>query len=150
MSIEKVADLLLEQAIKLNATDIHIIPRQDDYLIQLRLYGRLAPHRNIPLKIGERLVSHFKFMASLDISEKRKPQSGSFQLTIHHQITSLRISTLPTATSKESLVIRILSEKQSFAIDQMSLFPNSARKLMSLLMHSHGLLIFTGPTDNVS
>lgn len=148
MSIEKVANLLMEQAIKLNATDIHIIPRQEDYLTQFRLYGRLTPHRPIPVKIGERLVSHFKFMASLDIGEKRKPQSGSFQLSIPHHKTSLRISTLPTANSKESLVIRILSNKQTFSIDQMSLFPNSAKKLMSLLMHSHGLLLFTGPTGS--
>jgi len=148
MSIEKIADLLLEQAIKLNATDIHIIPRQDDYLTQFRLYGRLIPHRPLPAKIGERLVSHFKFMASLDIGEKRKPQSGSFQLSFVHQYTSLRISTLPTANSKESLVIRILSNQQTLSINQMSLFPSSAKKLLSLLMHSHGLLLFTGPTGS--
>ncbi|MBS4173519.1 Flp pilus assembly complex ATPase component TadA [Bacillus sp. FJAT-49736] len=148
MSIEKVADLLLEQAIRLGATDIHIIPRQDDYLIQLRLYGRITPHRPMPIKIGERLVSHFKFIASLDIGEKRKPQSGSFKLGIPHQQTSLRISTLPTANSNESLVIRILSNNQSFSIEKMSLFPHSPAKLMSLLLHSHGLLLFTGPTGS--
>lgn len=70
MTIEKIADLLLDQALKLNATDVHIIPRKDDYHVQLRFNGRLTPYRELTVEIGERLISHFKFMSSMDISEK--------------------------------------------------------------------------------
>lgn len=148
MSIEKVADLILGQALKHNASDIHIIPRSSDYLVQFRLYGRLSPHRNIPVPIGERLIAHFKFVALMDISEKRRPQSGAFQLEIHEQLIALRISTLPTSTSKESLVIRILPQKNSLTVKQISLFPSISKKLISLLMYSHGMIIFTGPTGS--
>ncbi|GIN85491.1 ComG operon protein 1 [Heyndrickxia sporothermodurans] len=148
MSIEKIADLLLGQALKLHASDVHIIPRESDYHIQLRFNGRLAPYKEFSLEIGERLISHFKFIASLDISERRKPQSGSFHLFIQKKKTSLRISTLPTALSKESLVIRILPQSQSVTIDELSLFPTTTQKLKALLMHSHGMIIFTGPTGS--
>lgn len=148
MSIESIADLLLGQALKLHATDVHIIPRQEDYHVQLRFNGRLTPYKDFSLEIGERLISHFKFMASMDISERRKPQSGSFHLFIQQRKTSLRISTLPTALSKESLVIRILPQNTSVTIDEISLFPTSTKKLKALLMHSHGMIIFTGPTGS--
>ncbi|MEB6547515.1 GspE/PulE family protein [Heyndrickxia sporothermodurans] len=148
MTIEKIADLLLDQALKLNATDVHIIPRKDDYHVQLRFNGRLTPYRELTVEIGERLISHFKFMSAMDISEKRKPQSGSFHLFVHQKKTSLRISTLPTALLKESLVIRILPQNQSVTIDEISLFPTFTKKLKALLMHSHGMVIFTGPTGS--
>ncbi|MGE8204503.1 competence type IV pilus ATPase ComGA [Heyndrickxia sp. NPDC080065] len=148
MTIEKIADLLLGQALKLNATDVHIIPRQEDYHVQFRFNGRLSPYRDLSTEIGDRLISHFKFMASMDISERRKPQSGSFHLFVQQKKTSLRISTLPTALSKESLVIRILPQDHSLTIDEISLFPTSTKKLKALLMHSHGMIIFTGPTGS--
>lgn len=147
MSIEKIADLLLGQAINLCATDIHIIPRAKDYHVQFRFNGRLSPYCDYSLEIGERLISHFKFISSMDISERRRPQSGSFHL-MHKKKTSFRISTLPTALAKESLVIRILPQHQSITIDQISLFPMITKKLIALLMHSHGMIIFTGPTGS--
>ncbi|HZG73307.1 MAG TPA: competence type IV pilus ATPase ComGA [Chondromyces sp.] len=148
MSIEKVVEQLLDEAIKANSSDVHFIPRKHSYLIQLRTYGRLVPHTEFSLKDAERLISHFKFMASMDIGEKRKPQSGSFELNVKERTVSLRISTLPTALSKESLVIRILPQQTVFDLPQLSLFPHSARKLLALLTHSHGLMIFTGPTGS--
>ncbi|GER71463.1 ComG operon protein 1 [Weizmannia acidilactici] len=148
MSVEKMAELLVGQAVKNKVTDVHIVPRQQCYHVQFRQYGRLYPHRNLSAKAGERLISHLKFMSSMDISEKRKPQSGSVQMKILQQTVSLRISTLPTSLSKESLVIRILPHEERYQIGQISLFPSSAKKLMALLNHSHGMLIFSGPTGS--
>lgn len=147
-SIEKTADMIVLRAIQLQATDIHLTPRRHDYLIQLRLQGSLIPHRSIANKIAARFISHYKFLASMDISEKRKPQSGSMQIHIDSVAASLRISTLPTALQKESLVIRILPQKASVAADRMNLFPATSKKLAALLLHSHGLIILTGPTGS--
>ncbi|KMY54750.1 competence protein ComG [Bacillus sp. FJAT-27231] len=148
MMVEKAVEELLQEALTLNSTDIHFIPRTHSYAVQIRSQGQLIPHRQFSLREGERLISHFKFMASMDIGEKRKPQSGSFQLEVSSFLISLRISTLPTALSKESLVIRLLPQQGVPDLLQLSLFPSSAKKLLALLSHSHGLIIFTGPTGS--
>ncbi len=69
-------------------------------------------------------------------------------MTIQNTPISLRISTLPTTHLKESLVIRILPQKYQIPIEKMSLYPSSAKKLLALLMYSHGLILFTGPTGS--
>lgn len=148
MVIEETVEQLLQEALALDSTDIHFIPRKHGYIVQVRSQGQLLPHHEFSLREGERLISHFKFMASMDIGEKRKPQSGSFQLEVANFLVSLRISTLPTALSKESLVIRLLPQQSVPDLLQLSLFPGAAKKLLALLSHSHGLIIFTGPTGS--
>ncbi|MEK3890742.1 competence type IV pilus ATPase ComGA [Bacillus sp. FSL K6-3431] len=148
MSIEKIADQLLKQALHFAATDIHITPQKNNYYIQFRLHGMLATIKSIPPKSGDRLISHLKFMASMDISEKRKPQSGSFEVNLSNLLVALRISTLPTTLAKESLVIRILPQDQSFSLENMTLFPSASHILKSLMVHSHGMIIFSGPTGS--
>jgi len=81
----------------------------------------------------------------MDIGETRKPQSGSLQTTINKQETSLRISTLPSAHSKESMAIRILPQ-QSLTLDYLSLFPYSINHLTSMMVQAFGMIILTGPT----
>ncbi|TMU85517.1 hypothetical protein FGG79_09855 [Bacillus sp. BHET2] len=149
-SVESLSEVMIGDAFSNDATDIHLIPRTNDYLIQFRKIGVLVPFQTIDLDQAERLIAHLKFMASMDIGEKRKPQSGSFTLTVRNTLLSLRISTLPTTHLKESLVIRILPQKYQLPIEKMSLYPSSAKKLLALLMYSHGLILFTGPTGNVT
>jgi competence protein ComGA len=129
-------------------TDIHLIPRKKDYFMQIRQFGSLLPFQQFSMYEGERLVSHLKFMASMDIGERRKPQSGSFSMNVQNTPLSLRVSTLPTAHSKESLVIRILPQEHSIPIQELSLYPNAANKLLSLSKYSHGMIILTGPTNS--
>ncbi|WP_456274056.1 competence type IV pilus ATPase ComGA [Bacillus sp. AK031] len=147
-SIEALADSILKKAVSKNVTDVHLFPRKEDYLMQHRTNGILTPNISIPSLEGERLISHFKFMASMDIGEKRKPQSGSFSLKIAGKTLDLRISTLPVTDLKESLVIRILPQQLSIPIEKLSLYSSSARKLLALMMNSHGLIMFTGPTGS--
>jgi competence protein ComGA len=149
-SVESLSEVMIGEAFSNDATDVHLIPRTKDYLIQFRKLGVLVPFQTIDLDQADRLIAHLKFMASMDIGEKRKPQSGSFSLTVRNTPLSLRISTLPTTHLKESLVIRILPQKYQIPIEKMSLYPSSAKKLLALLMHSHGLILFTGPTGNVT
>ncbi len=142
------ADQLLKEAFQNGASDIHVIPKSSEYFVQIRKVGTILPQRKIPYEEGERLISHYKFKASMDIGERRKPQSGSYSIQYKHQTLSLRISTLPTSHAKESLVIRILPQRTSVPLHQLSLYPSSVNKLLSLLLHAHGLLLFTGPTGS--
>jgi competence protein ComGA len=144
-SIEQLADRIVSDAARNQASDIHIIPRQHDTLIQLRMNNNIIPRLYLPKDECDRLVSHFKFMANMDIGEKRRPQSGSFFCSVNSKVFGLRLSTLPSNNS-ESLVIRLLPQQEQIPFYQLSLFPNMTRKLLALLKHAHGLIIFTGPT----
>ncbi|MFK4423956.1 type II secretory ATPase GspE/PulE/Tfp pilus assembly ATPase PilB-like protein [Bacillus sp. RC51] len=144
-SVELFANMIMKEACGVQASDLHIVPRQKDVAIQLRIGKDLITKRCIEKGFGEKLVSHFKFLASMDIGERRKPQNGSLYLQIDGQEVYLRLSTLPTVY-QESLVIRLHLQASAQPLSHLSLFPSSTEKLLSFLKHSHGLLVFTGPT----
>lgn len=152
MDIESVVEnksiQLLVRAIHFGASDLHILPTTEYYKIHFRKYGKLFPAGNIPFELGDRMISFFKFLSSLDISEKRKPQSGSFQKSIEENIYSFRVSTLPSVYRKESLVIRLLLQNSRHPITSLCLFPNAADKLIQLVSNRQGLLLFCGATGS--
>ena len=144
LSIEALANRIIRDAVEQNATDIHITPRQKESILQLRIANRLLTRLVISSVECDKLISHFKFTASMDIGERRKPQNGSISTTVNGQYIGLRLSTLPSHPH-ESLVIRVLTDQNMLPI---SLFPNISRKLISLLKHAHGLIILTDPTGS--
>ncbi|WP_322619366.1 competence type IV pilus ATPase ComGA [Bacillus fonticola] len=146
-SIEQIASQLLEQAFQLQASDIHFSPRKHDTHIYFRLHDQLLLKHRWPHSDSERLISRFKFFASMDIGEKRRPQSGAHFLYVHDTPVHLRFSTLPSSFG-ESLVIRLMPQTTQVSLHELSLFPSITRKLCSLVQHAHGLLIFTGPTGS--
>jgi len=146
-SIERLADNIITNAVESHASDVHIIPRKKDTLVQLRIANKLFSKQTFSTEDCDRLISHFKFKASMDIGERRRPQSGAYSFTTCGQIIGLRLSTLP-ASHSESLVIRILPQQESVPFFQISLYPSMTRKLLALLKHAHGLIILTGPTGS--
>ncbi len=108
-SIEQLAERVITGAVRTNATDIHFLPRKNDTLVQLRIGNKLIPKFSLSKHECDRLISHFKFTASMDIGERRRPQNGSFSCEVDKQIVGLRLSTLPSSNS-ESLVIRLLPQ----------------------------------------
>lgn len=146
-TIEKLAERIITDDVRNHASDIHIVPRRKDTLIQFRLANKLIPRLYLPKEECDRLIAHFKFTASMDIGEKRRPQSGAYSYFINGKMVGLRFSTLPSAHN-ESLVIRILQQQEQIPFYQISLFPKMTRKLLALLKHAHGLIIFTGPTGS--
>ncbi|MGE7879596.1 competence type IV pilus ATPase ComGA [Peribacillus muralis] len=147
ISIEKTAEKILTRAIQLSASDIHIFFRKEGPFIQFRIDNKLVPQETISFFEAERLIAHLKFLAAMDIGEKRRPQSGAITMNLADQVVGLRLSTLPTAYL-ESLVIRLIPQQNILPLEQLSLFPKTAQKLIALLKHSHGMLILTGPTGS--
>ncbi|MDP4169922.1 MAG: competence type IV pilus ATPase ComGA [Bacillota bacterium] len=145
--IELLADRIITDAVRNQATDIHIVPRRNDTLIQIRLTNKLIPRLCLPRDECDRLISHFKFSANMDIGERRRPQSGSILYEIGGSLMGIRLSTLPS-NNTESLVIRLLPQQEQIPFSQLSLFPSMTRKLLALLKHAHGLIILTGPTGS--
>lgn len=148
MQLEQKIARILASAVQIKATDIHLTPKTNGYLLKLRTGGKLEKNDFYSISEGEKLVSYLKFRASMDISEKRKPQSGSFQQVIKNIPVSFRISTLPAVPYKESLVIRILPQDRVPLLSELTLFPYTAAKLTSLLHYSTGLILLSGPTGS--
>ena len=131
--IESFANMILKEACRVQASDLHIVPRKKDVVIQLRIGKDLMTKQYIEKEFGEKLVSHFKFLASMDIGERRKPQNGSLYLQMDGQEVYLRLSTLPTVY-QESLVIRLHLQASIQPLSHLSLFPSTAKKLLSFTL----------------
>ncbi|WP_046173824.1 competence type IV pilus ATPase ComGA [Domibacillus indicus] len=148
MQVDQKIEQILNAAISVQATDIHLIPKENGYLMKMRTGGSLSKSDSFSIREGERLIAYLKFTASMDIGEKRKPQSGSFRQIINGHPFSLRISTLPAVPHKESLVVRVLPQESVLSLSELTLFPYTAAKLTSLLSHPHGMILLSGPTGS--
>lgn len=146
--IIKLINALLSEAIKLQASDIHIEPFEQDLVVRVRVDGMLRellrPHR----KLAPLLVSRLKIMAKLDIAEKRVPQDGRIALKIGGRPVDVRVSSLPSKHG-ERIVLRLL-DKQAGRLDLTSLgMPDSLlADIKELLNKPHGILLVTGPTGS--
>ncbi|MFN7096889.1 MAG: type II secretion system ATPase GspE, partial [Gammaproteobacteria bacterium] len=146
--IIRLINALLSQAIKTQASDIHIEPFEDRMVIRYRIDGvlreMLAPQRVLaPL-----IISRIKVMAKLDIAEKRLPQDGRIALKIAGRAVDVRVSTMPSGYG-ERVVLRLL-DKQAARLDLNHLgMANETQKLITqLIARPHGIILMTGPTGS--
>ena len=146
--VEQKCEQLLLKAYHFGATDLLLVPGNVNYQVYFRKYDKLLHAGELPNDLTERMISYYKFLAQLDISERRKPQSGSFQKAMEQQPYAFRVSTLPSVFLKESLIIRLLLQNHSFPLTSLSFFKSSAYKLMELVQNRQGLLFFTGATGS--
>lgn len=144
--VETKSNQLLLKALHFGASDIYIEPATNQYIIHFRKYGKLFPAGHYPIHLGERIISYFKFKSSLDISEKRKPQSGSFEESLSDHLYAFRVSTLPSVYKRESLVIRLFLQNASYPISSLCYFRHSAENLLRLVSNHQGLILFCGAT----
>lgn len=145
---EKRCEEILSQALTFGASDIQIVPNHEQYEIYFKRFNERIFVQHLIADFAERIISYFKFQSSLDISEKRKPQSGAFHKTLYQQIFAFRISTLPSIFMRESLMIRILPQQQATTLQQLSYFPHMAKFLQQLTQYEQGLILFTGVTGS--
>ncbi len=144
--VVKLLNLVLIQAIKDKASDLHFEPFEDQFKIRYRvdgmLYEMIPPPRHLALAVTSRI----KVMAGMDIAERRLPQDGRIQLNMGGREVDLRISTLPT-TYGESVVIRILDRGAvMLSLEQVGLLDEDLRILRSLIKKPNGIILVTGPT----
>ncbi len=144
--VKKLLNLVLLQAIRDKASDIHFEPFETEYKMRYRIDGVLYEMIPPPKYIAAALSSRIKVMASLDIAERRLPQDGRISLTVQGNPVDLRVSVLPTMFG-ESVVLRVLDRSQvSFDIERLGLRPDDIRMLESLIDKPNGIIIVTGPT----
>ncbi|GAE25331.1 late competence protein [Halalkalibacter wakoensis JCM 9140] len=145
--VEQYSKYMLDEAIHRKVTDIHIVPEDKHCVIMVRFNGRIQNWKSIPIKLAERIISHFKYRSGMDIGESRKPQSASMLYKNKKVTYSLRFSTLPTR-NKESLAIRILPNVTFHSFSSLCVLRNQVRDLQELSSLSYGLCLVSGPTGS--
>jgi type IV pilus assembly protein PilB len=144
--VKKLLNLVLLQAIRDKASDIHFEPFENEYKMRYRIDGVLYEMIPPPKYIAAALSSRIKVMANLDIAERRLPQDGRISLTVQGNPVDLRVSVLPTMFG-ESVVLRVLDRSQvSFDLEKLGLRPNEIKTFRQLINKPNGIIIVTGPT----
>lgn len=146
--VEQKCEQLLLKAYHFGASDLLLVPDERKYLIYFRKYDKLLQAGELPYDLAERIISYYKFLSALDISERRKPQSGSFQKKLEEEQFAFRVSTLPSAFLKESLIIRLLLQNHAFPLTSLSYSMKSAEKLLELVEQKQGIVLFSGATGS--
>ncbi len=144
--VKKLLNLVLLQAIRDKASDIHFEPFENEYKMRYRIDGVLYEMVPPPKYIAAALSSRIKVMADLDIAERRLPQDGRISLTVRDNPIDLRVSVLPTMFG-ESVVLRVLDRAQaSFNLSELGLQPQDHDLVRKLIRKPNGIIIVTGPT----
>jgi MSHA biogenesis protein MshE len=146
--VVKMLQKIFEEAIKTRASDIHIEPDETVLRIRQRIDGVLIETVMNEKRIAGALVVRLKLMSSLDISEKRLPQDGRFQLTVNKRNIDVRLSTMPVQFG-ESVVMRILDQSQGLRkLDEVGMPPEYTKRFRHIITRPHGLVLVTGPTGS--
>jgi type IV pilus assembly protein PilB len=144
----KIVNLILAQAVKEKASDIHIEPFQNTLKLRYRIDGELAQAESPPKALQLAITSRIKILAGLNIAERRVPQDGRFRIRVLGKEIDLRISILPTSHG-EKIVIRILDKTSlSTNIDQMGLDTETLLRFRKAIDAPHGMILVTGPTGS--
>ena len=146
--VVKLLQTIFEDAVQVNSSDIHIEPDERELRIRFRLDGVLRVQTTADRRIGPSLVSRLKLMAGLDISEKRLPQDGRFNVRVRERSIDVRISTMPVQFG-ESVVMRLLNQFTGvLRLDHIGM-PTPVLKRFRELAHSpNGMVLVTGPTGS--
>jgi len=146
--VKKLLNLVLLQAIRDKASDVHFEPFEDEYKMRYRIDGVLYEMIPPPKYIAAALSSRIKVMASLDIAERRMPQDGRISLTVQGNPVDLRVSVLPTLFG-ESVVLRVLDRSQvSFDLAKLGFQSAELKVMHQLVRKPNGIVIVTGPTGS--
>lgn len=141
-------DLLLSQAVKSRASDVHIEPQENSMLVRMRIDGELRNMVPPAKKMQSGVIARIKIISRLDIAERRLPQDGRFKMKISGRNVDVRVSTIPTIYG-EKVVMRILDASAvKHSLDLLGLEPKLLEVLESMLERPHGIIVVTGPTGS--
>ena len=141
-------DLLLSQAVKSRASDIHIEPQEKATMVRMRIDGMLRDMVPPAKKMQAAVIARIKIVARMDIAERRLPQDGRFKMKISGRDIDVRVSVIPTIYG-EKVVMRILDASAvKHDLGQLGLKPKLLEELKGMLERPHGIMIVTGPTGS--
>lgn len=146
--IVKLASLIINEAVQLRASDIHVEPFEDKVRIRYRIDGILVERDSTPRRLLGALLSRFKIMARMDIAERRRTQDGRIKVTVGEKELDLRVSMLPT-NHGQSCVMRLLDKDNiKIGVRQLGLSEKAFQTFAGLIKRPNGIFLVTGPTGS--
>ncbi len=146
--VVKLLQSVFEDAVQVRASDIHIEPQETKVLIRFRIDGVLHVQAEADAKIASALILRLKLMSGLDISEKRLPQDGRFNVKVRNTQIDVRISTMPTQHG-ESAVMRLLNQSGGIlGLERIGMPADMLKRLRAILQRPSGMVLVTGPTGS--
>lgn len=146
--IAQIVSAILEQALRLRASDVHIEPQIGDTRVRYRVDGILQERLVLPQKLHDAVISRIKILSDMKIDEKRIPQDGRFNFKMGEMEVDLRVSTLPTAHG-EKIVMRLLQKSGGIpTLPELGLRGLALKNLETSIARPHGINLVTGPTGS--
>src|SRR5438552_10879265 len=146
--VVKLVNLIIQEAVSLRASDIHIEPFADRGRVRYRIGGVLLERDSPPRRLPAPMLSRIKIMSSIDISEKRRPQDGRIKVTIQGKHFDLRVSILPT-NHGQSAVMRILDRNSiQVNIRDLGFSEEDYKRFQNIIKRPNGIFLVTGPTGS--
>ncbi len=149
-TVIKLANQIIIDGIRTGASDIHVEPsgKERTTSVRFRVDGDCQMYQEIPSNLRLPLVARLKIMASLDISERRRPQDGKIKFRLPTKDIELRVATIPTVNGNEDVVMRILAASKPAPLDQMGLSDRNFSEFNALIRKPYGLILVVGPTGS--
>jgi type IV pilus assembly protein PilB len=146
--VARIVNVILEYAVRMKASDIHIEPRESKLIVRNRIHGVLSEKLVLPLKLAPNIVARVKILANLKIDEHRIPQDGRFQIKVDKDVIDIRVSIIPAAYG-EKVVMRLL-EKAGGAITLVDtgLRGRNYEEFFKAIKKTMGIVLVTGPTGS--
>ncbi len=142
-------DELMNAALMLQASDLHIDPQQHDVLIRIRADGDLRDYRPIPLAMLSSMISRFKVLAGMDIAEKRAPQDGRFRREVAGgKHIDIRVASMPTRHGERMTLRFLAAQTESLTMERLGMSDRDLQQFNAAIERPHGLILITGPTGS--
>jgi type IV pilus assembly protein PilB len=146
--VVRLVHVMIQEAVQLRASDIHVEPFENRIRIRYRIDGVLIERDSPPRRLLGAILSRIKILAKLDIAERRRPQDGRIKVTVGEKELDLRVSVIPT-NHGQSAVMRLLDKDTiKVGIRQLGLGEDDFRKFQSLIRRPNGIILVTGPTGS--
>jgi MSHA biogenesis protein MshE len=146
--VVKLLQSIFEDAVQVNASDVHIEPQEKRLQIRFRIDGALMPQTETDAKIAPALALRLKLMAGLDISEKRLPQDGRLMVSVRDQKIDVRMSTMPCQYG-ETVVLRLLNRLGGLqSLDRLGMPEDVRQRFAEIMRRTAGMVLVTGPTGS--
>jgi type IV pilus assembly protein PilB len=144
----KLCNLIIQEAISLRASDIHIEPFEDRVRVRYRIDGVLVERDSPPRRLMAPMISRLKIMGNIDISEKRRPQDGRIKMTLKNRHFDLRVSCLPTSHG-QSMVMRVLDRANiQVSVKDLGFAEDDYKRFLNIIKRPNGIFLVTGPTGS--
>lgn len=146
--IVRLVNQMIQQAVSLRASDIHVDPGENNLSIRYRIDGTLRTERIIPKQMQGFITARLKIMARLNIAERRLPQDGRIKMQFDYKMVDIRVSSLPTMHG-EKIVLRLLDLSTGIkSVDSLGFSDGNAEAFRDMISKPYGILLITGPTGS--